>query len=450
MSEFAPGRMARPDSRGHGGDVPLKTLNISIFPSEPNLWMELDNHPIKVVEAQSTRLIFMGGEGPFDGIHDLRLEIKIPGATSGEPALYVLTPTERLLGGVTFDITGPQLNLPYQGVEMVVLAQDEEGDDFAPYAWRHVPLMRDGHHSGPPGALPLPRLVRNTDGGAAVIWTDNASVVQSVQLNGLAEMMASLWGAVSEATDIINSGAARLNLPGFVQEYYGTTLPAGWLWCDGSAVSRATYSPLFAALGTTYGDGDGSTTFNLPDKRGRTAIGRDDMGGAGAGRILVSLNGNITSGSPSITSLSSTSSLTVNMKVFGAGIPAGATISSIDSGTAITISAHAEATTVAVPLTFSLLSGTGLGATGGRHVQNLSEGQLPSHRHFVAATGDGTATLNNSNQVSQQRTNMGDGGDFNLAGIATDATLGRTSATGGNQAHPNLPPVIVCNFIIKT
>lgn len=51
------------------------------------------------------------------------------------------------------------------------------------------------------------------------------------------------------------------------------TAPSGWLICDGSAVSRTTYSGLFAAIGTTYGGGNGSTTFNLPDLRGRFALG---------------------------------------------------------------------------------------------------------------------------------------------------------------------------------
>src|SRR5690606_30912733 len=53
----------------------------------------------------------------------------------------------------------------------------------------------------------------------------------------------------------------------------------------GQAVSRTTYSALFAKLGTTYGVGDGSTTFNLPDLRGRVAAGRDDMGGTSANRL---------------------------------------------------------------------------------------------------------------------------------------------------------------------
>lgn len=52
---------------------------------------------------------------------------------------------------------------------------------------------------------------------------------------------------------------------GMVKGYAGTTPPDGWLFCDGSAISRTTYSDLFAVIGTTYGGGDGSTTFNLPN-----------------------------------------------------------------------------------------------------------------------------------------------------------------------------------------
>jgi microcystin-dependent protein len=51
--------------------------------------------------------------------------------------------------------------------------------------------------------------------------------------------------------------------------------PTGWLLCDGSAVSRSTYAALFAILSTTYGVGDGSTTFNLPDLRGRVPVGKN-------------------------------------------------------------------------------------------------------------------------------------------------------------------------------
>lgn len=55
--------------------------------------------------------------------------------------------------------------------------------------------------------------------------------------------------------------------------YAGSAPPTGFLLCDGSAVSRTTFAALFAVAGTKYGAGDGSTTFNLPDKRGRASIG---------------------------------------------------------------------------------------------------------------------------------------------------------------------------------
>ena len=76
--------------------------------------------------------------------------------------------------------------------------------------------------------------------------------------------------------------------PGTVQAYAGSTAPSGWLLCDGSAVSRATYANLFAAISTIWGAGDGSTTFNLPDGRGAvlrgtgtgSVNGRDKVGPA--------------------------------------------------------------------------------------------------------------------------------------------------------------------------
>lgn len=63
------------------------------------------------------------------------------------------------------------------------------------------------------------------------------------------------------------------------------SIPTGWLLCAGQAVSRSTYSALFALLATTYGAGDGSTTFNLPNLRGRIPVGLDNMGGTSANVI---------------------------------------------------------------------------------------------------------------------------------------------------------------------
>lgn len=78
---------------------------------------------------------------------------------------------------------------------------------------------------------------------------------------------------------------------GSVIDYAGTTEPSGWLFCYGQAINRTTYAALFAILSTTYGVGDGSTTFNLPDLRGRVVAGQDDMGGSSANRMTSPLNG---------------------------------------------------------------------------------------------------------------------------------------------------------------
>ena len=88
-------------------------------------------------------------------------------------------------------------------------------------------------------------------------------------------------GAVTAAK--LATGAAFVS--GMVMPYAGTSAPTGWLLAYGHAVSRSTYSDLFSALGTTYGSGDGSSTFNLPDLRGRVVAGQDDMGGASANRL---------------------------------------------------------------------------------------------------------------------------------------------------------------------
>jgi microcystin-dependent protein len=72
---------------------------------------------------------------------------------------------------------------------------------------------------------------------------------------------------------------------GVVNPFAGATAPSGWLLCFGQTVSRTQYSGLFLTIGTTYGAGDGSTTFALPDLRGRTIAGEDDMGGTAANRL---------------------------------------------------------------------------------------------------------------------------------------------------------------------
>ena len=92
-------------------------------------------------------------------------------------------------------------------------------------------------------------------------------------------------------TEFIQALASILVPIGCVQAYAGNTLPNGWLLCDGSAVSRTTYAKLFSVIGTTYGSGNGSTTFNLPN-----LVDKFVEGSATAGTVKSAGLPNITGG----------------------------------------------------------------------------------------------------------------------------------------------------------
>lgn len=157
---------------------------------------------------------------------------------------------------------------------------------------------------------------------------------------------------------------------GMLVPFAGSSAPGGWLLCYGQAVSRTTYSALFSAIGTTYGSGDGSTTFNVPDLRGRVIAGQDDMGGTSADRLTDQTGG---------------------------------------------------------------IDGDTLGATGGAETHTLTVAQLAAHTHTYAENQRVQVGLDNG--VAYDAENNG---DFT------------TGSTGGDEAHNNVQPTIVLNYIIKT
>jgi phage-related tail fiber protein len=91
-----------------------------------------------------------------------------------------------------------------------------------------------------------------------------------------------LDGTTGITTPAIDAG----NDVGQVATFAMSTAPSGWLKANGAAVSRTTYAALFTAIGTTFGAGDGSTTFNVPDLRGEFVRGWDDGRGADSGRAF--------------------------------------------------------------------------------------------------------------------------------------------------------------------
>lgn len=175
--------------------------------------------------------------------------------------------------------------------------------------------------------------------------------------------------------------------PGCIMPYAGATAPDGWLLCHGQAVARATYADLFAAIGTAYGPGDGSTTFNLPDLRGRVAAGRDDMGGSDAGRLAGGVANRTVLG--------------------GAGGAATHTLS-----------------TSQMPA----------------HNHGVND---PQHFHYYGVGGIPANGVN-------VRGTSGDGTNFGFAATNYSATGISIQNAGGGAAHNNTQPTLILNYVIAT
>jgi microcystin-dependent protein len=172
---------------------------------------------------------------------------------------------------------------------------------------------------------------------AELNYVDGVTSAIQTQINNIA----------SVPTGVINPYAGPITNP--------PAPPTGWLLCDGAAVSRSTYATLFGIVGTTYGVGDNSTTFNLPNLKGRVPVGLD--------------------------------------------------------------SSQSEFDT--------------LGETGGAKTVTLTQGQIPSFNHEIqmsAGGGDGTTYVRGSS-----------------GGYSTSLYYSH----GSGEAHPNLQPYIVVNYIIK-
>lgn len=96
-------------------------------------------------------------------------------------------------------------------------------------------------------------------------WVNGQTPINDTNLNKIENELEALDNVISSISVGLPIGAGC--------DYYGTIAPENYMFADGSAISRTTYAELFAIIGTTYGNGDGSTTFNLPDKREAVTVG---------------------------------------------------------------------------------------------------------------------------------------------------------------------------------
>jgi len=248
-------------------------------------------------------------------------------------------------------------------------------------------------------------------------------------------------------------------VPGMIVPYGGSSAPTGWLLCDGSAVNRTTYSALFDILSTAYGAGDGSTTFNLPDLRGRFPLGK---AAAGTGSTLGATGGALdhvhtgpshthTIGAHSHTGPSHTHNVASHTHSISAS---GTHTHGVGGSGAYTGSAggHSHG--------FS-------GTTGGNNNWNTGDttgtgptDNFATHGHTHGFSGTTDAVANHEHVINLTSEAGGDhshGGATGAAAPATDASgTGATSSVAlttdaggtGNTGAAN-PPYQVVNYIIK-
>jgi microcystin-dependent protein len=237
------------------------------------------------------------------------------------------------------------------------------------------------------GAKPL-RSASGSDLGAGVIVA--GSVYRVTYFLGIDQLV--LHGFYGNA----------FNIPvGAALDWFNVSPPnSNFVFPFGQAISRTIYSVLFGLLGTAYGTGDGSTTFNIPDLRGRVTAGVDNMGGVAAGRI-------------------------------------GSVVT--DSGTIV---------------------GTTLGSVGGSATHAITQAQLPAVSPTFTGTTQSPSVVFNANAKTYTTiaNNYPGGGGGPTPDASTSQTLvgtvtftpgGTISALGSGSATPLLQPTFMCNKIMR-
>ena len=271
--------------------------------------------------AGNSAIIFADGAGSGAAVTDLT-------------SLFVVKGLSTSSGDITLDAAGD-----------IILDSDDGLINFKDNG------TEIGYIQNSSGSLQIQSLV--SDGDIKLRGNDGGSAIDALVLDMSAAGNATFNGTITTpgltlGSTAITATGAELNytdgvtsniqtqidsvIPsGTLLPYAGSSAPTGFLLCYGQAISRSTYSDLFSAISTTYGTGDGSSTFNVPDLRGRVVAGQDDMGGSSANRLTDQTGG---------------------------------------------------------------LNGDTLGDTGGSETHTLTTAQMPAHTHTVAAqqqvSGDST------------------------------------------------------------
>jgi microcystin-dependent protein len=254
----------------------------------------------------------------------------------------------------------------------------------------------------------------HTTSGATVTLNVDGLGAKALRTSPNVELLAGMLIQGTPYMAVYNNADAAFYLHGFFganpynvplaagMDYWGATTPnSAFAFPAGQAISRTTYASLFVIIGATYGAGDGSTTFNLPDLRGRVVAALDNMGGSAASRLTTAYFG-ANSGQPPTT----------------------------------------------------------LGNVGGLESHTLTTAQLASHSHANTLSDPGhahaTSPGTGSNVVINTglNTNVGfSSGSSSTASLTVSSNTTGISITnasvGGANAHPNVQPTIVSNYIMR-
>ena len=285
----------------------------------------------------------------------------VPAPTGGETN-YVLTAT----GAGTFDWVAPSGSVADGSITNAKLA------DMATQRL----IGRNSGGAGDPEYVTVTEVLDWVDNTRGTIPSRGASGWTGIDPGTSGYVLTSNGPGADPTYQALPSSSA---VPaGTVIQVAMNSAPTGYLKCNGAAVSRATYSDLFTAIGTTFGAGDGSTTFNLPDLRGEWVRGWDDGRGVDSGRVFGSTQSEMI-GPHNHT----------------------ATTTGTFSGTSNTTGAHTH--------TVPAESGAGAGTGAANSIQtssSISTSSAGDHSHTVSGSISASTTVNNNSGTENRVRNV--------------------------------------------
>jgi microcystin-dependent protein len=233
-------------------------------------------------------------------------------------------------------------------------------------------------------------------------------------------------------------------LTGVIQMWPTAAAPVGFLLCNGAAVSRTAYAALFGVVGSTFGSGDGSTTFNLPDYVNRMPFGANATTVASVTGTIN--NGSTLAGTTLTVTLVGSGTLAVGQVITGTGITANTRITALGTGTGGVGTYTVNISQLVASTTITANPWVSNGSTGG-----ATDAVVVSHTHTATSTDAGHNHTANNQQgagYGQPAGAITIGAGVTGTGFASITTTIASAGVTGTNA--NLPPYLGINFIIKT